>query len=293
MRVKPLPFKLVIIIILSITVLSPLIVNLLLCINNPMEKVFPVMGDSNGWISFWGSVSGALISGIIVLIVLRYTIHENLIIQETQIKVIQYTQKKLWLDNLRKQLIDNYKIIDFHSLSMVINQIKQGKYDDANSLLLLINRNIEFQGSSSSFYFLADNLSEEESQYNISFKSIIIEFGCLINDLIFLVMLYTEREADKCSTPEMVINLAENSLQLFELSATIDPDITKYFKDNSIMYKIKNIDANGQFDEELETIIKTTMKSTVNIHMRKYDLIKCTEQVLRYEEIEIEKILIK
>ena len=68
---------------------------------------------------------------------------------------------------MQKQLIDNYKILDFQSFVLAVNEMQHGAYDKTRSTLLAINQNIEFQSQGSSLYFIIKNPSEEEAWHYI------------------------------------------------------------------------------------------------------------------------------
>lgn len=57
---------------------------------------------------------------------------------------------------VRKQLIDNYRILDIQSFVIEVNEMQCGAYDKARSILLAINQNIEFQSQGSSLYFIIE-----------------------------------------------------------------------------------------------------------------------------------------
>lgn len=68
-----------------------------------------------GLVGFWGNYAGAIISGLVTLYVLCSTIAENAKIRESQIKTIKYTQQQTWLENLRRQIIEDYKMLDLRT----------------------------------------------------------------------------------------------------------------------------------------------------------------------------------
>lgn len=96
-------------------VIVPILINIVLCCSNPLPWNIPIAGTSGDWVGFWGNYAGAIIGGLIALYVLYHTITENAKIRESQVKTIKYTQQQTWLENLRKQLIDNYKMFDMQS----------------------------------------------------------------------------------------------------------------------------------------------------------------------------------
>ena len=120
---------------------------------------------------------------------MHYTIKENSKVRDIQVKTIKYTQQQTWLESLRKQLIDNYRILDIQSFVIAVNEMQRGAYDKARSILLAINQNIEFQSQGSSLYFIIENPSEEEEAYKNCMSLFLAEYGTLIADLLFSLLL--------------------------------------------------------------------------------------------------------
>lgn len=118
---------------------------------------------------------------------MHYTIKENSKVRDIQVKTIKYTQQQTWLESLRKQLIDNYRILDIQSFVIAVNEMQRGAYDKARSILLAINQNIEFQSQGSSLYFIIENPSEEEEAYKNCMSLFLAEYGTLIADLLFFL----------------------------------------------------------------------------------------------------------
>lgn len=94
--------------IFAIILVAPIVVNIILYCTNPIPWLIPSVGESSDWIGFWGSYAGAIIEGLITLLVLHYTIKENSKVRNIRVKTItKYIQQQKWLENLRKQLIEN------------------------------------------------------------------------------------------------------------------------------------------------------------------------------------------
>lgn len=281
--------------ILLAIIASPIVVDVILYTNNPISNLLPTVGDPNEWIGFWGNVVGNILGGIIVLIVLHYTLKENAASRETQVKTIKYTQQQSWLDNLRQQVIGNYNMLDMQGLSTALYKLQQGKYEEAQMSLLSLNRNIEFQANSSSLYFLQNNLSSEEREYNNCLKGIMVEFGCLVNDSIFFtsILPYMEQKPNMpIMTNEAVIALAKDSYQLIISSTMFDVDTQKYYSENSILTKVMQLaPSDMEFRSKFNDLFLEHYQRFGIVHARKHDLIRCTENVLRYEDRRIQQIL--
>ena len=285
------------IIILFAIIAAPVIVNLILYSNNPISDWLPTVGQPNEWIGFWGNVAGNILGGIIVLIVLHYTLKENAVIREYQIKTIKYTQQQIWLDNLRQQVIGTINMLDMQKLSIALYKLQQGKYEEAQISLLTLNRNIEFQTNSSSLYFLRNELSQEEQEYNSCLKRILIEFGCLINDSIFFTSILPDLtkkpEPNVFGMPnDTVILYAKNSYDAITSSTLFDTETQDYYSKNSILSKVMTLNPRDTefLSKFYELLVEHYQKFGI-IHARKYELIACTEKVLRYEERRINQIL--
>lgn len=280
-----------IIVIFLVIVVCPIFINIIICCSNPLPWHIPIAGTSENWVGFWGSYAGAIIGGLITLYVLYHTMKENAKIRDSQVKTIKYTQQQTWLENLRKQLIDNYKMFDMQSFSLAANAIRRGEYDDAVSILISLNRNIEFQSHSSSLYFIAENPSPEEAEYNNCVTRIMVEYGTLINDLIFICPIIADKVSGNPMSQKEIIEIAAQNYKIILDSIHFSADTYNYCKTNSALSKIVLLEDNEKFGQDFDNIINDLLISSMQIHRRKYELIACTENVLRYEEHRINKIL--
>ena len=283
------------IIILLAIVATPIIVNLILYTNNPISNWLPTVGLPSEWIGFWGNIAGNILGGLIVLIVLHYTLKENAVLREIQIKTIKYTQQQTWLDNLRQQVIGNYNMLDMQSLSIALSKLQRGEYEEAQISLLALNRNVEFQANSSSLYFLNDNLSRAEQEYIDCLKRIMTEFGCLVNDSIFFtsILPYLSTKPNMpVMTNDDIVTLAKSSYSTVIESAGFDADTQNYYSANSILSKVKDLDPiDTEFSLKINEILLEHYQKFSIVHAKKHELIRCTENVLRYEERRINQIL--
>lgn len=229
------------------------------------------------------------------MIVLHYTLKENAVLREAQIKTIKYTQQQTWLDNLRQQVIGNYNMLDMQSLSITLYKLQQGEYEDAQISLLSLNRNVEFQANSSSLYFLNENLSRAEQEYIDCLKRIMTEFGCVVNDSIFFtsILPYLSTKPNMpVMTNEEIVELAKSSYNAVIESARLDAETQNYYSENSMIYRIIDLDPrDAEFSSKFNDLLLKHYKKFVVVHARKYELIACTENVLRYEERRINQIL--
>lgn len=281
--------------ILFAIIASPILVNAILYANNPISDWLPTVGNPNEWIGFWGNVAGNILGGIIVLIIMYYTLKDNAVLRETQIKTIKYAQQQTWLDNFRQQVIGNYNMLDMQSLSIALYKLQKGEYEEAQVSLLSLNRNVEFQANSSSLYFLNDNLSWTEQEYIDCLKRIMTEFGCLVNDSIFFtsILPYLSTKPNMpVMTNDDIITLAESSYNAVVESAGFDAETQNYYSENSIMHRIMGLDPKDvEFSSKFNDLLVVHCKKFGIVYAQKYELIRCTENVLRYEERRINQIL--
>ena len=272
-------------------VIVPILINIVLCCSNPLPWNIPIAGTSGDWVGFWGNYAGAIIGGLIALYVLYHTITENAKIRESQVKTIKYTQQQTWLENLRKQLIDNYKMFDMQSFSIATNAIHTGTYNEAISILISLNRNIEFQSHSSSLYFIVENPAPEEAEYIDCITRIMTEYGTLINDLIFICPIIASKASNNPMSQKAIIETAEQAYKVLLDSIRFTPNFYNYYETHSALSKIVILEDNEQFEQNFNNIIDNALISSIQIHSRKYELIAQTENVLRYEERRINQIL--
>lgn len=281
--------------ILFAIIASPILVNAILYANNPISDWLPTVGNPNEWIGFWGNVAGNILGGIIVLIIMYYTLKDNAVLRETQIKTIKYAQQQTWLDNFRRQVIGNYNMLDMQSLSIALYKLQKGEYEEAQVSLLSLNRNVEFQANSSSLYFLNDNLSWTEQEYIDCLKRIMTEFGCLVNDSIFFtsILPYLSTKPNMpVMTNDDIITLAESLYNAVVESARFDAETQNYYSENSIMHRIMGLDPKDvEFSSKFNDLLVVHCKKFGIVYAQKYELIRCTENVLRYEERRINQIL--
>jgi len=272
-------------------IIAPILINIILCCRNPLPWNIPVAGTRGDWVGFWGNYAGAIIGGLIALYVLYHTITENAKIRESQVKTIKYTQQQAWLESLRKQLIDNYKMFDMQSFSIAINALHTGAYKEANEILMSLNRNIEFQAHSSSLYFIVENPAPEEAEYNNCVIRIMVEYGTLINDLMFICPILASQGSSNPMSQKEIIGTAKHTYEVLLDSIRHTSIFYNYYKEHSALSKIVLLEDNEQFEQNLNNIINNLLFSSIQIHSRKYELIAQTENVLRYEEQRINQIL--
>ena len=103
------------------------------------NNYFTIFGSEQTWFSFWSSYSGAVISGLITLIVLYKTLKQNQknhIEQKNysdklnreqknfQLKIVEVQNKQNWLVELKKKLKEDIEILDYSNIESLINKIE-------------------------------------------------------------------------------------------------------------------------------------------------------------------------
>lgn len=154
-----------------------------------------------------------------------------------------------------------------------------------------LNRNIEFQSHSSSLYFIVENPASEEAEYIDCVARITTEYGTLINDLIFICPIIASQASNNPMSQKAIIETAKQAYSVLLDSIRFTPNFYNYFKTHSALSKIVLLEDNEQFEQNFNKIIGNALTSSLQIHSRKYELIACTENVLRYEKRRINQIL--
>ena len=272
--------------------LAPVLVNYIVLTDRCFD--YDIAGGPKDWISFYGSFAGSVISGLITLFVLTSTLKSNKVQNDSQrdiqIKTVKYTQQQTSLENLRKQLINNYMMCDMHSLSIVYSTINKGFFADAKTLLVDLSKNIEFQTNTSDIYFLCSEQSKEEQKYNAHLKKIIISYGCFISDAIASVEILSLIDFKNIEATDInqIIDYSKKQYAFMLLNAKSDKQFTQYYLDgNSVISKILSLEPNDNFVQNLLALIDQSYKSIIEIHTKKHKLISVTKKLLISEEKKI------
>lgn len=261
---------------LVILLLSPIIVNIILGI----PAICTINGNTNGWLGFYGSFVGAIIPMFILYRTRQWNKEDNDETRNMQHKVLQYQAKKVWFEGFKKQLDENYRLLDFQSITIVINNIVLENYQIALSHLMQLNRNIEMQGYS---FDLRLGNGETEKEYIDRYNELLKEYGMLVNDLIAICNIgnIIKMEGDY---KEYVIN--SYKLQKDRLSKN------EIVKVSPFLEKISKMICDETSIDEIISACQERMFDTFNVHARKEELIVATKTLLRFKEQEIENILL-
>lgn len=97
--------------------------------------------------------------------------------------MLEFQAKNLWFENFRKQLDENYRILNFQDTIIAVNT------------LLELNKNIEMQGYTFDLYFHTGELSQEKEEYSACYNAVLKSYGTYVNDLIVICGLRMRMES--------------------------------------------------------------------------------------------------
>lgn len=107
--------------IILVAILLPFIINWLIL----LPSKFKFVGDGVDWLTFWGGYIGAIISAGVAFIILaiqyKQNQKENYKNRKLQINVIEYQQKKQWLNDLKLKCTEYFDSFDVDSLEIIVN----------------------------------------------------------------------------------------------------------------------------------------------------------------------------
>ena len=107
--------------IILVAILLPFIINWLIL----LPSKFKFVGDGVDWLTFWGGYIGAIISAGVAFVILaiqyRQSQNENRKNRKLQIDVIEYQQKRQWLNDLKIKCTQYFDGFDADSLELIVN----------------------------------------------------------------------------------------------------------------------------------------------------------------------------
>lgn len=265
--------------ILTLLILSPIIVNIILGI----PAICTVNGDTNGWLGFYGSFVGAIIPMFILYRTRQWNKKDNDETRNMQHKVLQYQAKKVWFENFKKQLDENYRLLDFQAIAIVENHIVLENYQIANSYLMQLNRNIEMQAHSFDLCLgEIDAYNTTEQKYVDCYNALLKEYGALVNDMILI-----------CNIGNVIQHGGDYQKYVRESYKLLN---NVHEEDNivevsSFLEKINEMVCNENSISEITDACNNRMADTVNVQKRKKELIDATRILLSAKKQEIENIL--
>ena len=242
-----------------------------------------VNGSTDAWLGFYGTLVGSLITMFILYRTRKWNIDDNTDTRNLQNKILKYQAKQVWLEGLRKQLDANYRILNFQETIIAAEDIAIGNCQTAMNYLLNLNKDIEMQGYSFDLYLSGDNLNEYEIKYIDCYQQILKQYGDYVNDLIFICGIKIQ-----ISQNGSVISYINESIkQIYELN-----EINSQTHPSILLNKLKEkVNSTCTFSE-LENICISRVNEIGFIHSEKIKLQEVTSQLLKFEEKEIENILL-
>lgn len=265
--------------ILIILILSPILINyVILGICLGVE----VNGSLDGWLGFYGTLVGSLVTMFVLYRTRRWNQEDNDITRDAQQKILKYQEKRIWYQELRKQLDENFKVLKFHETISVANEIAIGKYVDSFKYLTSLIQEVELQSHKCDTYFIKEQLTTTEKKYNDIYGEILKYYGIYLNDLLTICTIKSQNNIGEVSE-YITLTLEYSEKKLDGLEAD---ELHLLF-----LNKLKVI-----IDSEEEPITKICdlcalrIMEISNIQAMKLKLIKVTKELLIDEQKEIEKL---
>lgn len=166
-------------------VIVPIGMNYLIPIEN---NHFTIFGTKDNWFSFWSNYSGALISGLITLLVLYKTLkqnQDNFIEQKNhaeqlnreqkdfQLRILEKQRQQQWLEELKLKMIDDMEILNYSNIENMTDRISivGSNIELINEITLLSKR---IKGTKLSLRILYQDSfdSHESNQYRSAIEKI-------------------------------------------------------------------------------------------------------------------------
>ena len=264
---------------------------LILLLSSPILIKYILVGQTlatlsndsiDGWLGFYGALVGSLITMFVLYRTRKWNREDNDETRLMQAKVLEYQAKNVWFENFRKQLDENYRMLNFQDTIIAVNDSSAGNYGRAMQSLLELNKNIEMQGYSFDLYLPIDKLSSEEIEYATCYNEVLRSYGTYVNDLIVICGLRLRLE-DGLSIVEYINESVSQLVALNEQNKDVEPSpfILKLSEMCEANCTIKDI---GEYCTQ--RVVDTSL-----IHSTKAHLVKVTKALLKYEEHKIEQIL--
>lgn len=183
-------YKWIIIIGIILVLLLPIALNYILLI--PINA--SILGESNGWLAFWGCYLGAIISSAIaftILFIQRKDNHqENRNNRQLELNILSHQQQSQWLAELRKAMADYVNLYNENELKEIINYIKWGNIDMVLPKIKKLYDDL-IKIDSMIAMIMAENAQRgNEHTYKGRFSENQTKLSVIISDLQFLAMMF-------------------------------------------------------------------------------------------------------
>lgn len=268
--------------ILVILLISPILINYIVL---GVSLGATINGSIDGWLGFYGTLIGSIITMFVLYRTRTWNKDDNEDTRKTQNNILKYQVKQVWLEGLRKQLDANYRVLNFQETMIAANNIANGDCLKAMGYLMNLNKDIEMQGYSFDLYLSGDNLNENEIEYISCYQHVLKQYGEYVNDLILICGIKIRISQGDNN----IVSYINDSIAYYNELQKINLDV---FPGNFIKDLEIKLNSNCTF-QELENICASRIMDIGFIHSEKSNLQKATNKLLKFEENEIQKILVQ
>jgi hypothetical protein len=268
--------------ILVILLISPILINYIVL---GVSVGATINGSIDGWLGYYGTLIGSIITMFVLYRTRAWNKDDNEDTRKTQNNILKYQVKQVWLEGLRKQLDANYRVLNFQETMIAANNIANGDCLKAMGYLMNLNKDIEMQGYSFDLYLSGDNLNENEIEYISCYQHVLKQYGEYVNDLILICGIKIRISQGDNN----IVSYINDSIAYYNELQKINLDVfpSNFIKDLEI-----KLNSNCTV-QELENICASRIMDIGFIHSEKSNLQKATNKLLKFEENEIQKILVQ
>lgn len=268
--------------ILVILLISPILINYIVL---GVSVGATINGSIDGWLGYYGTLIGSIITMFVLYRTRAWNKDDNEDTRKTQNNILKYQVKQVWLEGLRKQLDANYRVLNFQETMIAANNIANGDCLKAMDYLMNLNKDIEMQDYSFDLYLSGDNLNENEIEYISCYQHVLKQYGEYVNDLILICGIKIRISQGDNN----IVSYINDSIAYYNKLQNINLDV---FSGNFIKDLEIKLNSNCTF-QELENICASRIMDIGFIHSEKSNLQKATNKLLKFEENEIQKILVQ
>lgn len=268
--------------ILVILLISPILINYIVL---GVSVGATINGSIDGWLGYYGTLIGSIITMFVLYRTRAWNKDDNEDTRKTQNNILKYQVKQVWLEGLRKQLDANYRVLNFQETMIAANNIANGDCLKAMGYLMNLNKDIEMQGYSFDLYLSGDNLNENEIEYISCYQHVLKQYGEYVNDLILICGIKIRISQGDNNIVSYINDSIAYYNELQKINLNVFPG--NFIKDLEI-----KLNSNCTF-QELENICASRIMDIGFIHSEKSNLQKATNKLLKFEENEIQKILVQ
>lgn len=268
--------------ILVILLISPILINYIVFGGSVGATI---NGSIDGWLGYYGTLIGSIITMLVLYRTRAWNKDDNKDTRKAQNNILKFQAKQVWLEGLRKQLDANYRVLNFQETMIAANNIANGDCLKAMGYLMNLNKDIEMQGYSFDLYLSGDNLNENEIEYISCYQHVLKQYGEYVNDLILICGIKIRISQGDNN----IVSYINDSIAYYNELQKINLDVSpgNFIKDLEI-----KLNSNCTF-QELENICASRIMDIGFIHSGKSNLQKATNKLLKFEENEIQKILVQ